>query len=547
MLATLLQGLKISSLSGNRGTSARIPPRLAQQTGRIWNWLTQTVLTEHRRDRWLWPFAALIGITLLGVQIAGGAYEAEFTAHPDEPAYFVSGLMLHDFLVTFPRENPIEWAKQYYLHYPKVAIGHWPPLYPALLALWWVVTGPSRLSAIVFQWLTGWLALILLYRLCRKMLSPLVTAGVIALLIATPVFQRSLEQTMADLSSLLWSILAMQATVELLERKARASAVLLCIALAGAALTKGTAVGLLPAVGLAVLVNGQKIRISHWVWIAGAGALAAVAIWHVAMGGVMRWGGIDFDLPWPGGVIGRLAGWGFLALALFGIRAKPLTLVAGGILISLIGVSFVLRAMVEPRHWIAALPAILILAGSALTRVRRPWLAAVILVSALALFPFSRYSQATSHFGELARQLKRPSRMMVGSLSLSEYGEGGWIATAALLDRRPGSFIVRASKALAEADWAGGNYRLLTANLEAVSRRLDELAIDTVILHTPANQETLPHQLLLRNAMEADTAWKACASTVELTAYCRTEAPRVPRIPLRLNVQGWELEERIER
>src|SRR5579862_7978697 len=58
------------------------------------------VLAEHRRDRFLWPSVAVIGLVLLAVQTVGGAYHAEFTGFPDEPAHFVSGLMVYDYLAS---------------------------------------------------------------------------------------------------------------------------------------------------------------------------------------------------------------------------------------------------------------------------------------------------------------------------------------------------------------------------------------------------------------------------------------------------------------
>jgi hypothetical protein len=68
-------------------------------------------------------FAVLIA----GLQIYGGAYTAECDAHPDEAAHFVSSLLVHDYLAQWPWPNPLPWAMDYYLHYPKVAIGQWPP------------------------------------------------------------------------------------------------------------------------------------------------------------------------------------------------------------------------------------------------------------------------------------------------------------------------------------------------------------------------------------------------------------------------------------
>jgi GT2 family glycosyltransferase len=505
--------------------------------------ITGLALAEHRRDRWLWPAAVTIGAVLLIVQISGGAFQAEFTGHADEAAQFVSGLMVYDYLASLPLRNPIDWAGQYYLHYPKVAIGHWPPGYHVLEGLWWLFLGPSRTTAILLQWLIGVVTLTALYRLCRTALSLPITAVIIALMIAAPVFQESLEQTMADLCCLLWSVLVMQAAARFVEKQDRTASFLFVLWLL-AAFTKGTAVCLAPVLPVALVIGRRPIRIPPRLLIAGASCLFAAGAWYLAIGGVRAWGGMSFDVPWHGELIGRLAGWGFLGLAVLGLRRKPLALVAASVIVCTLGVSFVVRAMREERHWIIALPAILVLSGFAVSRFRRPPVKVFLLAPALALFPFVRYHQSRSGFADLAPQLVRPSRMLVSSAGS---GEGPWIAVSSLAEQRPGSFIVRASKVLAESGWNGEGYRLVTPTQDAVSRRLDELAVDIVILHTPFGQETLPHHLLLEKTVTAGLAWRPCGSALELLAYCRTQPPKAPRKPLRLKVQGWNFEERIRR
>jgi GT2 family glycosyltransferase len=511
-------------------------------------------LAEHRRDRRLWTAAATIGLVLATLQITGGAYRAEFMGHGDEAAQFVSGLMVYDYLATLPRGNPIHWAGQYYLHYPKVAIGHWPPGYQAIEGLWWLILGPSRTTAMLLQWLIGVVALTVLYRLCRPALSLPIAAMILALTMAAPVFQESLQQTMADLCCLLWSVLLMQATVRLVEKQDRTAMFLVALWLVAAALTKGTAICLIPVPLLALVAGGRPFRVPIPLAAAGAGCLLAAGPWYLAMGGVQAWGGMSFDVPWPGGLIGHLAGWGFLALAvlglvllglaLLGLRRQPLALAAGSVMVCTLGVSLVVRAMREERHWIIALPAILIMSGMAVSRFRRPWVAASLLLPALALFPIRRYRQTPSEFGHLLQRLARPSRMLVSSAG---WGEGGWIAVSSLEEQRPASFIVRATKVLAETGWSGEGYRLVTTTPNAVSRRLDELDVDVVVLHTPLHLHPRPHHTLLQDTMRTDPAWNPCASAHDLQAYCRVRAPQVPRQPLHLSVYGWDFAERIGR
>ena len=520
------------------------PLLLVYQLTCVLGLLAGLVLAEHRGDRRLWPAAGMIGVVLLTVQVSGGAFEAEFMGHPDEAAQFVSGLMVYDYLATLPRDNPIAWAGQYYLHYPKVAIGHWPPGYPAMEAVWFLFLGASRMTAMMLQWLIGVVALTMLYRLCRAALPLPITAAILVLTIAAPVFQQGLEQAMADLGCLLWSVLLMQACVRLVEKQDRTAWYLVVLWLSAAALTKGTAVCLAPVPLVALLASRKPIRIPPRLLVGEAGCLLGAAAWYFSMGGVRAWGGMSLDVPWPGRLIGHLAGWGFLALAVFGLRRKPLALVAGSTVACTLGVSLVVRAVQEDRHWIIALPAILILSGLAVSRFRRPWVAAALLLPAVALFPFQRCHEPPSGFRDLLRQLRRPSRMLVSSAS---WGEGAWIAVTSLAERRPASFVMRATKVLALTGWSGEGYRLVTPTQDAVSRRLDELAVDIVILHTPVNHQARPHHTLLQSTMSVNPAWSPCGSARDLLAYCRTGAPQVPRQPLRLQVYGWDFEEQIRR
>jgi len=499
-------------------------------------------LAEHRRDRWLWPSAALIGLVLLALQVSGGAYRAEFTGHPDEAAQFVSGLMVYDYLTQLPPGNPIAWAGQYYLHYPKVAIGHWPPAYQLMEAVWWLFVGPSRITAMLLQWLIGAVALTMLYRLARSVLSLPVAVAIVALTIAAPVFQESLEQTMADLGCLLWGVLVMHGAIRLVDQQDRTALFLVVFGLLAAVLTKGTGLLLAPVPLVALLASRKPIHVpARWL-LAGAACLLGAAAWYWVNGGIRAWGGMSWDVPWPGPLIGHLAGWGFLALAAFGLRRNPLALVAGSLIVCMLGASILVRAMREERHWIVALPAILLLSGVAVSCFQRRWVAICLLLSAAALFPFARYRQSPTEFGKLARQLVLPSRMLVSSAGS---GEGPWIAVASLAEHRPGSFLMRATKVLAETGWSGEGYHLLAETPAAVSRHLDELAVDIVILHTPVGRIPRPHHALLRDAVSDRSAWTPCGKAHNLLAYCRTKAPEFSRQPLRLKVYGWDFEERI--
>jgi hypothetical protein len=111
-------------------------------------------------------------------------------------------------------------------------------------------------------------------------------------------------------------------------------------------------------------------------------------------------------------------------------------------------------------------------------------------------------------------------------------------------ERYPASLVARASQVLAQSGWNGEHYKLLAQTPEAVARRLDELAIDVVVLDAPSAQEP-PHHALLGLAMTGSSAWSHCGSAQRLIAYCRALPPAFPRKPLVLDAGGWHFEESV--
>src|SRR5689334_11391847 len=74
----------------------------------------------------------------------GHAFRVELSSDPDEPAHYVSGLLVRDYLAQGVPGSPMAFARDFYLHYPKVAIGHWPPLFYVVQGVWTLLFTPSR-------------------------------------------------------------------------------------------------------------------------------------------------------------------------------------------------------------------------------------------------------------------------------------------------------------------------------------------------------------------------------------------------------------------
>src|ERR1700676_2529150 len=77
-----------------------------------------------------------------------GAFRSELSGESDAPAHYITALMIRDYIAQGIPAKPLVFAKNYYLHYPKVAFGHWPPLFHVSEAAWMLVFGVSRTSVL---------------------------------------------------------------------------------------------------------------------------------------------------------------------------------------------------------------------------------------------------------------------------------------------------------------------------------------------------------------------------------------------------------------
>ena len=90
-------------------------------------------------------WAPLFGLAALVLAAATGGLSASFL-DPDESAHYVNTLFLADWLRA-GMPSPMDFAQDYYAHFPKLSIGHWPPGWYALLAPGFAVVRPSPYGA----------------------------------------------------------------------------------------------------------------------------------------------------------------------------------------------------------------------------------------------------------------------------------------------------------------------------------------------------------------------------------------------------------------
>ena len=151
---------------------------------------------------------AFLCITVL-VQVAVGAYGTERGNYSDEAAHFMNGLLVRDYLTQGLGSNPLHFAEQYYLSYPKIAPGMWPPLFHVVLGLFMLPGWPPQVAALaLLAAAEAWIAW-RLYRILVTVGTPGVALLVAALLMFVPVV---VDLTSAVMLDIVVAALALEAT-----------------------------------------------------------------------------------------------------------------------------------------------------------------------------------------------------------------------------------------------------------------------------------------------------------------------------------------------
>jgi hypothetical protein len=448
--------------------------------------------------------------------------------------------MVRDYLTQEQLSDPWAFAEQYYLRYPKVAIGHWPPLFYLVQAVWLLILPPTQWSLVVLMGILGWTTGILFYLWARAQLGSVLALACATLLVLAAVVEESVSAVMADILSLLLGLLTTISLAHTIRAKTTASAVSTGVFLSLALLNKATGGLLVVAAGL-VAVSTLRMRLALLVF---ASAAAFALPWYVLQYGfierdVIRWAGVGGGWEWRRPIFLDVGGWGLAVLSALGVllslrrpRHTDAT-AAGPIFISACFLPLVVGAFAEPRHLLVAWPAAVWLAGSAVRS--HPWVLSPVVVLALITFPTSPYVQPLQGFREAAAAVRaRPShhRMLVASPGI---GEGQWIAALAFADKRRDRQVLRASKMLASMDWNRRGYEPLVSSAGEVAARLREWQVQLVILHQPSGALMELHQRLLETAVQS---WPTVFRNASLRIVQRPEPLNGVRRPIEIDLRS---------
>jgi hypothetical protein len=487
----------------------------------------------------LLALALFWGLALAGQRVCG-AYGTELSGESDEAAHFVTSLMVHDWVAdafTKPGAllHPVHLAKEFYLHYPKVAIGHWPPVFYLLAAAWMLVFPATSDSILVLSALISAVLALTLFRVVLREFGSQIAALISAvLLLGFPAVVRATSLVMLDVNIAVFAFGAAVVWGRFLDSGRWKYGWWFSVLTALGALTKGNGylLVMLPLITIPAARRYDLLRKKAFWMPAVVGAVPCL-IWSFAT--------VNLVVPSMQGAFGlpftiaalrfyslglpEMTGWMVFGLAGLGFVVRFVPPVAAvrpsGLwysLAALIAADVVFHSIApagfERRYLIVAAPALLLFAlsgGDWLCR-KVPFLpgrravkagllfAAVIFAAAFSFKAAPKYSFG---FSEAARDILADPTLKNSVLLVSSDGDGEGILVSeiAMHETRNGHYVLRASKVLAESDWNGIVYRLKYQTPDRIDEFLDSVPVDVVVIDERALGSRFPHGGLLRAAM----------------------------------------------
>ena len=484
-------------------------------------------------------------ILIILLQWNAGAYSAEFGSHPDEAAHYVTGLMVRDYLAHGIPENPLTFAERFYDHYPKVALGNWPPAFYVLQAAWTLVFTPARASILLLMAvLATATALVVGAPLRREFGWPAACFG--AFLFAVfHLTQQYSSMVMTEIPVALFSTLAVLSFGRYLDHERTRDSILFALFASAAIMTKGSGLVLALVPPLAILLSGRfEVLRRASLWYAVPIVLVLAGPWTYAFRDVARAGWeeptLSFDytqralayfpkhlLYAASPVVTAFA----LIGAVYSVRSVRLRstgalwATAVSLVLATILFHLIVPASLDYRHLTQAMPAWALLCTAGVVavyhrvRVQSPRYAVAILVIAsigLAHTASRMPSKRGAGFGAVVEQVvKRPGHEDARFLVASDAsGEGMFIAETAMREARPGHIIRRGSKLLAKQAWHGGQYAATVQSAADVLALLRKEKIRFVVFDSsnPWTDDTV-HTRLLRDAVETAPGQLALVAT----------------------------------
>lgn len=489
----------------------------------------------------------LLFVFCLCLSWRSGIFRSEFGRYQDEGMHYVTGLFVQDFLTSGHWTAPMQFARQYYLHLPKIALGTWPPGFSLMQTAWALLFGDSRLSMMFGMIaLTAWLAW-LVYRAAEHYFGVWPAAIGAVLLIAAPLTQEHTAMVMAEIPLAAASFLAIGAFIRFLDSGLRRDALAFAFWTFAAIMIKGNGWAVVLSAPVILICTGRLRRLRNpWLWIGGLLiGLLCVPYTLLTMRFIAQ--GLDttsfpgFAYEWASlgkhlGFVANLLGIPLTIVAVAGafysvLRPQAARLaerdpfwigmVVYGATIVLFHVA--VPSSIEPRKIYQIMPVMCLLVVAGIAGIAAMLPKAVpaprLLVSAAAvlvffLTGFSLLPLYSPGFGPavaslVARPDTRGAAVLISSNPQWADSEAALIAEWAERRRNDGTILIRGTKLLSHpiaARPGQPEFALNFADRASVLKALSDIPVSFVILHTTQAAVSYPHHALLKAALDSDPA-----------------------------------------
>lgn len=479
---------------------------------------------------------------LLSFAYFSGAFSSDLGGDPDEAAHAVTALMVRDYLTDGLGESPMKFAKSYYEDFPRVALGHYPPLY-YLLAAPLLLPLPVVNILLVLQSLALAMLVVLTYSVGRRLLPPALAAAAAFGMLALPV---ALKLTLHVMSDILLAVFCLWAALlwawYLRAPSVRRALVWGCVA-AAAILTKGSGMGLclLPPLGTLLAGRWRLFFSCSW-WCAALPVAVLAGPWMLYSTSISKegmtqlspvqyfLGAVPFHLKVMPVVFGVpliiFAGVGLICGIIEGWRCRGLTPESASLAAMFAGMLAVLLLVpvgLSTRYMLTLTPPVMLLAAARLQAI--PWSApAALWVKPALMLAFSFAALANADvlpskdvhgFTEAVVRSGMPAHGSVKQnwlVASDPRGEGAIIAAAAFASpqRSPSPLrVYRGSKELASSDWMGRGYHAAFRTSKEQLEHLERLNITRVFVDqsVPVNLRASHERLLEATLDDAKATW----------------------------------------
>jgi hypothetical protein len=457
------------------------------------------------------------------------AYSAGFSG-ADEPAHFLNGYFISSYLHGHAGSNPMAYATEYYLHYPKISIGHWPPAYYGVLGMLLLALPATPQAAFIINLLVSALPAAALGLALARLAGWRTALAGCLLYVLTPLALEGQAFFMLDQALTACCLAAAATWLSYTERPGWLYALLFAALCAMAVLIKGNGwlIALVPPLHI-LLTRGWRLLASPKLYVAALAAGAVIVPWYWLTASISADGfNYHAGLPYAWQALTanlhtlfkNLGAASFVLAALALVlehrqrRAAPQRWSLVSLALSMILATLILQSVVpvdiDARYLAPALPAFALLAALGLYHICSG-LRARIAVPLAAMLALTMLLPGITHIVTRGPkvdmraadiQAAPSSASSVWVIDGSSGAEGALIARLAVQDPGLKDYAVRASKLLASSDFMGTRYALRFQQPQQVLDELQRLGVRYVVLVRLDNQLPFEHSAQLAAALQ---------------------------------------------